>query len=120
MAPAGFFFTKETKNLRKTYAGGPVIISVDYDDRKVPAMIELTEQQMRALEKREAAPPQVVHPQTREMFVLVRADEYKRLKENEYDDSPWTKDELHAAAWEVGKQVGWENMDEYDDLPERA
>jgi PHD/YefM family antitoxin component YafN of YafNO toxin-antitoxin module len=83
-------------------------------------MIELTEQQIQALENPEATPPQVVNPRTKETFVLLRADEYKRLKENEYDDSPWTREELQALAWEAGKAAGWEEMDEYDDLPEKS
>jgi hypothetical protein len=37
----------------------------------------------------------------------------------EYDDSPWTRDELQALAWEAGKHAGWEDMDEYDDPPEK-
>ena len=82
-------------------------------------MIELTEQQMQALEAPEATPPRVVNPRTKETFVLLRADEYKRLKEDEYDDSPWTREELQALAWEAGKRAGWEDMDEYDDLPEK-
>jgi PHD/YefM family antitoxin component YafN of YafNO toxin-antitoxin module len=73
-------------------------------------MIELTEQQMQAMERRDATPPQVVNPRTNETFVLLRADEYERLKENEYDDSPWTREELHAVAWEVGKE-GWDDME---------
>ena len=82
-------------------------------------MIELTEQQIQALEKPELTPPRVVNPRTKETFVLLRADEYKRLKEDEYDDSPWTREELQALAWEAGKGAGWEDMDEYDDLPEK-
>ena len=39
-----------------------------------------------------------------------------RLKENEYDDSPWTREELQALAWETVKHKDW---DEYDDLPEK-
>jgi hypothetical protein len=39
---------------------------------------------------------------------------------DEYDDSPWTPEELLVLAWEVGKQAGWEDMDEYDDAPENA
>ena len=69
-------------------------------------MIELTEQQMQALENPEATPPCVVNPRTKETFVLLRVDEYKRLKEDEYDDSPWTSEELHALAWEAGKHAG--------------
>jgi hypothetical protein len=41
-------------------------------------------------------------------------DEYERLKEGEYDDSPWTKEELQSMAWEAGKECEWEAMDEYD------
>jgi hypothetical protein len=78
-------------------------------------MIELTEQQMQALEKPEATPPQIVNPRTKEMFVLLRVDEYKRLKEDEYDDSPWTREEIQALAWEVGERAEWDDMDEYDD-----
>ena len=38
--------------------------------------------------------------------------------EEEYDDSPWTIEELHALAWESGKHAGWEDMDDYDDVPD--
>jgi hypothetical protein len=82
-------------------------------------MIELTELQVLALSEREAVPPRVVNPQTMETFVLLRVDEYERLKEVEYDDSPWTREELEAAAWEAGKAAGWEDMSEYDDVPEK-
>src|SRR5258708_57378 len=66
-------------------------------------MIELTEQQMQALENPDASPPEVVNPRTKETFVLLRVDEYRRLKENEYDDSPWTREEIQALAWEAGE-----------------
>jgi len=77
-------------------------------------MIELTEQQVQALENPEATPPRIVNPRTNETFVLLRIDEYERLKEDEYDDSPWTREELQAMAWEVAERTGW---DEYDDVP---
>lgn len=79
-------------------------------------MIELNEQQILGLENPEVTPPRVVNPRTKETFVLLRVDEYERLKEEEYDDSPWTKEELQAMAWEVAEQTGW---DEYDDVPEK-
>jgi hypothetical protein len=82
-------------------------------------MIELTEQQVQALENSDVAPPRIVNPRTKETFVLLAVDEYERLKEGDYDDSPWTKDELQAIAWEAGKHMGWEDMDEYDDAPEK-
>jgi hypothetical protein len=79
-------------------------------------MIELTEQQARGLEKPDAVPPRIVNPLTKETFVLLRVDEYERLKEEEYDDSPWTREELQALAWERIKDADWA---EYDDLPEK-
>ena len=79
-------------------------------------MIELTEQQALALENAEAIPPRVVNPRTRVTFVLLPLAEYERLKEAEYDDSPWTREELEALAWERVKHEDW---DEYDDLPEK-
>ena len=79
-------------------------------------MIELTEQQMRALENPEATPPRMMNPRTKETFVLLRVDEYERLKDEEYDDSPWTREELEALAWE---RVKHDDRDEYDDLPEK-
>ena len=44
-------------------------------------MIELTEQQLQALENSGATPPRLVNPRTKETFVLLRIDEYERLKE---------------------------------------
>jgi hypothetical protein len=79
-------------------------------------MIELTEQQAKALEAPAATPPRIVNPRTQETFVLLRVEEYERLKED-YDDSPWTREELHALAWERVKNENW---DEYDDLPEKS
>ncbi len=81
------------------------------------AVIELTEQQAEALElPADTAPPRVLNPRTRETFVLLRADEYARLTGEEYDDSPWTREELQALAWE---RVQHEDWDEYDDPSEK-
>lgn len=80
-------------------------------------MMELNDRQIQALDSPSSTPMRVVNPRTQETFVLLRAEEYERLKHDEYDDSPWTKEELHALAWEAGKRAGWEGMDEYDDLP---
>jgi hypothetical protein len=82
-------------------------------------MIELTEQQLQALEHPETTPPRLVNPRTKETFVLLPVDEYERLKADEYDDSPWTREELQALAWEAGKEAGWDDMDEYDNIPEQ-
>ena len=83
-------------------------------------MIELTEQQLRAIEDSESTSLRLVNPHTRETFVLLRLDEYERLKQDEYDDSPWTREELQALAWNAGKHAGWEDMDEYDGVPDQS
>jgi hypothetical protein len=78
-------------------------------------MIELTEQQIQALQASDTTPPRVVNPQTKETFVLLRMEEYERLTAGGYDDSPWTREELQALAWEVGERADWEDAGEYDD-----
>ena len=80
-------------------------------------MIELTEQQMQALETTESTPARILNPRTRETFVMLPVDEYERLKEDEYDDSPWTREELQALAWEAAEQGEWDELDyPVDDL----
>ena len=79
-------------------------------------MIELTEQQLQALEHAESSPPRVVNSRTHENFVLLPVGEYQRLKQDEYDDSPWTLEELEALARVRVKQEDWT---EYDELPEK-
>jgi hypothetical protein len=80
-------------------------------------MIELTEQQARTLENADAGPLRVVNPLTQQTFVLLQLDEYERLKEQQYDDSPWSRQDLETLAWEAAENTGW---DEYDDAPERS
>jgi hypothetical protein len=43
--------------------------------------IRLTEQQQRALDSREAEPPQVVDPRTNEAYVLIPRTEYEAVRE---------------------------------------
>jgi hypothetical protein len=38
----------------------------------------------------------------------------------DYDDSPWTSEELDALAWETGNLAGWDDMCEYDILPDES
>jgi hypothetical protein len=77
--------------------------------------IELTEQQVRSLETQQEKPPQFVHPRTREEFVLLRKDEYERLKDWEYDTGTWTDEEMDLLAAEDADSLGWEGMDAYED-----
>jgi hypothetical protein len=82
-------------------------------------MIELTDQQAQAISAAGKIPPVVIDPQTKTAYVLLRQDEYERLMDKDYDDSPWTDAELELLAWEAGKEAGWEDMDEYDHYPEK-
>jgi hypothetical protein len=43
-------------------------------------------------------------------------DRYDRL--TEYDDSPWTAEEMDALAWEAGQSAGWDEMNEYNHYPQ--
>ena len=69
-------------------------------------MIELTQEQAQAVAETEARPPRVMNPQTQELFVLLPLAEYERLlDEKDYDDSPWTDEEMELLAWEAGKTI---------------
>ena len=76
-------------------------------------MIELSERQQQAISSGES----VRLRENGQDLVVLRADVYDRLVEEDYDDSPWTPEERDALAWEAGKHAGWEEMDEYDDIP---
>ena len=83
-------------------------------------MIELTEDQVRALSEPHSNPPQLLNPRTKEAFVLLRVDEFKQLTADLYDDSPWSREELQAVARETAEKVGWdsETDDGADDVSE--
>jgi PHD/YefM family antitoxin component YafN of YafNO toxin-antitoxin module len=78
--------------------------------------IELTSDQ---LQTADTSPVQVTDPETRREYVVITKEEYERMQESLYDDSPWTDEEMELLAWEAGKLAGWEEMDEYDHYPER-
>lgn len=62
-------------------------------------MIELTAQQRQALHEQAGQPLSMTDSTTRQEFVLVTRELYESLRE--YDDSPWTDDEMDALAAEV-------------------
>ncbi len=62
-------------------------------------MIALTEEQRRAVQEHLDQPLPMVAPVTNQTFMLVRRDLYERL--TEYDDSPWTDEEMDLLAAEV-------------------
>ena len=80
-------------------------------------MFELTDEQIQSLDAPNGTPPRAVNPKTRETFVLLRVEEYERLKAAEddgydFDDSPWTREELNALGWELAVRNEWEDDDE--------
>ena len=82
------------------------------------ANMTLTEEQAKAVaEKPDGI--RLKDPGSNGEYVLMRADIYARLLESQYDDSPWTDEEMELLAWEAGKHAGWDEMDEYDNYPEK-
>ncbi len=61
-------------------------------------MIELTRQQCHELTQPE---PTAIDPETKETYVLLRKEQYERIKELLYDDSSWTDEEMDLLAGEV-------------------
>ena len=64
-------------------------------------MIELTQDQVWALGQAAEQPPTLIDPTTRTAYVLLHKDEYERLTKEDYDDSPWTDEEMNLLAAEV-------------------
>ena len=71
-------------------------------------MFELTDEQVRALSCSGVAPLRLFNPQTDERYVLLRAEDYARLAADadDYDDSPWTAEELHAVSASTAGRAG--------------
>jgi hypothetical protein len=62
-------------------------------------MIELTQEQLHAMAANGEKPVAVVDPRTNTSYVLLRTDLYERLMD--YDDRPWTDEEMDLLASEV-------------------
>jgi len=48
-------------------------------------------------------------------LVILRADVFDRLRNNIYDDNPWTDEEMDLLAAEDADSLGWEGMEAYQD-----
>ena len=64
-------------------------------------MIELTEEQVQAVDASGKMPAIVVDPRTHTAYVLLRKDLYEQMAGDAYDDSPWTDEEMDFLAAEV-------------------
>ena len=62
-------------------------------------IIELTENQRQAVQQRPDQPLSLLDPITQQAYVLIRRELYESL--TEYDDSPWTNEEMELLAAEV-------------------
>jgi hypothetical protein len=79
-------------------------------------MIELTNEQIDALEGLGDEPLVIVNPHTQVKFLLTPLDEPKRAEnDDEYDDSPWTPEEMLLMADRVAEEAGWMEWPEEDE-----
>jgi hypothetical protein len=83
--------------------------------KKEPIMIELTDEQRQELAKPE---PVAIDPRTQEIYVLVRAEVYQRLRGLLYDDAEFPIREAYPLMDETAAKAGWDDqaMDIYNDL----
>jgi hypothetical protein len=83
--------------------------------KKENGMIELTEEQRLELANPE---PVAIDPQTKQTYVLVRAEVYERLRGLLYDDAEFSIREAYPIMDEVAAKAGWDDpaMDIYNDL----
>ena len=77
-------------------------------------MIELTEQQQRVMDG-EQKPVHVIDPRTNEDYVLLRADQYNKLKDL-IQPGPLTAEERETVMKGVWRRANWDDprMDDYD------
>src|SRR6266436_6445781 len=87
---------------------------------KENAMIELTEDQARAVGAMAEKPPTMVDPRTNLLYVLIRKDLYDRLTGLLYDTSESSDEELRLLLARSATANGWEEpgMEGYDHYDE--
>ena len=84
-------------------------------------MFELTPEQVGAINAPESTPVRAVDPLTRREYVVMPLDEYERLTALDYETGDITREELNLLRWRIGHDIlGWDDMDIYDQLPEKS
>jgi hypothetical protein len=80
----------------------------------------LTDEQRQAIAAQPGVPLRVVDPQTNETYVLLRAEEYERMKAALEGEPPSPQERLFQFR-EFGRRAGWDDpeMDVYNDLDPR-
>ena len=83
-------------------------------------MIELTAEQRQEVRQANGEAPRAIDPDTKQEYVLIRAELYERMKTLFYDAGDWTPDEQLSLLAESGKRAGWDDpaMDVYDNYDE--
>lgn len=83
-------------------------------------MIELTKEQRQEVRQLNGSEIRLHDPETRQDYVLVRADVYSRLKSLLYDDGDWSPEEQLQLLAASGQRAGWDDpaMDAYDNYDE--
>ena len=78
-------------------------------------MIQLSEEQVRMLQKEALEPPGVVNPQTKEEYVLIRRETYERLRRLLEED--FAAEDAFRAQIESAAVAGWDDplLDIYND-----
>src|SRR5262245_39216346 len=80
--------------------------------------LPLTEEQRRAVAANQGEPVRLIDPKTNALFVLMRADDYERVRPLLEDD--FDIRDAYAAQFASAMRAGWgdESMDEYDNYDE--
>ena len=82
--------------------------------------MDLTEELRRKIREVKGEPLVLTDPETKQEYVLLRAEVYEWLTRLVYDDSPPSDEETRCQLAESGKRAGWENpeIDAYDHYDE--
>ena len=80
--------------------------------------LPLTEEQRRAIAANQGEPVRLIDPKTNAVFVLMRADEYERVRSLLEDD--FDVRDTYAAQFASAMRAGWGDsaMDDYDNYDE--
>ena len=78
-------------------------------------MIELNDEQQKAVLSHPGTPLRLVAPTTGQAYVLLPAQDYERLSQGAFDASSWSDEEMDLLAAEDADRLGWHGMEAYQD-----
>ncbi|MBI3462004.1 MAG: hypothetical protein HY000_02950 [Planctomycetes bacterium] len=76
---------------------------------------KLSAELQQALDEQGGTPIKVVHPVTNQVYLLIAAEQYERLKPL-FEEDPMSEQEQRFLLQQAGKRAGWDDpeMDAYD------